>query len=132
MFEYASGEFGEVEWSDLEDARDSIVENYGDEPHELLLAEADYSDARLVEALTEVIDYNSYGAILVPEDRFEDFIMNKVEDALSEIISQKERGIWPFTLIKFDKDEIVQDALDRLQADTVDLDENYVVFNDTL
>ena len=111
MFEYSSGDYGEIDYDDIVSELDTIVENYGDEPHELLLAEPSYEDKCNIEAICEVKDYHSYGTTFVPADNLRDFVVAKIEEALGSVKRNIELGVWPFNFVKVDIEAAVESTL---------------------
>lgn len=128
---YTYNNFNMISYHDVDIERDNLVSSYGDEPHELLLADVDYDDRVKIDQYTEFLDYHSSNVSLVPIDDFNDFITDKLsnDQVISELMAKKRAGVWPYTAISIDMDKIVEETKSDLGVDEVELDNTeYCVF----
>jgi hypothetical protein len=129
MFEYTSkGEYGEIEYDDIVEQLDTIVESYGDEPYELLLAEPSWEDKCNIEAIQEVKDYHAYGTIFVPAENLRQYVEAKIDEALGSVKRNIELGVWPFNFVKVDIEAAVEATLAVAERSmTVEFDDDSYV-----
>lgn len=123
MFDYCRSDFDKVLYENIEDERDSIIDNYGDERYELLLANCDTKDAENIEQLNEIIECYSSFSFIIPVNNFNDYVVDKVHSALGDFIRNKEAGIWPYTFIEIDVDSAVEAAKEAIVDAEIYLDD---------
>lgn len=124
VFDYAGGDYGELDYDDLSNAVDEIIDEYGYERIELLLAEPSYEHRELLENLQEIIERFDYSATFVPTDNLTDYVQARVDEALGSLATKVgEDAEWPFNHITVD----IQSATEEFYADNV---ADTVYFND--
>ena len=128
---YTNDEHGAISYDQIIDLREEIVSEYGDEPHELLVADCSYEHQQWLETIAEVESSYSTDSIFIPVDNLDEWIEDKAKSILQPILDKIEMGEWPYADIKVKLDKIIEQAFEELAPEEIYIDgESYMVVAD--
>ncbi len=128
---YTNDEHGAISYDQIIDLREEIVSEYGDEPHELLVADCSYEHVQMLETIAEVESSYSTDSIFIPVDNLDEWIEDKAKSILQPILDKIEMGEWPYADIKVKLDKIIEQAREELAPEEIYIDgESYMVVAD--
>lgn len=128
---YTNDEHGAISYDQIIDLREEIVSEYGDEPHELLVADCSYEHVQMLEAIEEIERAYSTDSIFIPSDNLDEWIEAKAKEILQPILDKIEMGEWPWTAVKVKEEKVIEQARDELAPEEIYIDgESYMVVAD--